>query len=185
MRPVHADCSRLRRRVVDGTAATQQGPQHNPQPPQPAYGTSQPGYGGPQPGFANSPGGGGGGGGAGSALDAQRREVKARCVESVTAQCKTLASEMNQFMTMQSKLTDGEAQIAEQFIRMDSHVKQVDAALQWTRKATAEVDVWIQECVTVSSASERELHVTFALRAGRRASRSSYRQLTWTRWCCP
>lgn len=93
-----------------------------------------------------------------------------------------MASEMNQFMTMQSKLTDGEVEIADQFVRMDSHLKQVDAALQWTRKATAEVDQWIQEYDTHNARVLASQANTVC--AGSKVRRNSCRALMLTPLCC-
>lgn len=95
---------------------------------QPAY--NQPAYNQPGPAYG--------------APDPALRDAKNKAAELVAAKCKELAAEMNQFITMQAKLTEGENEIADQFVRMDSHAKQVEAALQWTRKATRDAEAAVE-----------------------------------------
>lgn len=93
---------------------------------------------------SGQPVGYGGGNAALAAAEAQQiRDLKNKATELITAQCKTIATEMNQFMAMQNKLVEGEREIAEQMHRMDLHAQQIDAALKWTQNATQECDAWI------------------------------------------
>lgn len=75
-----------------------------------------------------------------SSEESQKIELKKRAKQLITKECSTIGDEIIAFMSMQENLEESKTEIDNNIAQMNDHKRQVKMAMDWTKKASEDLD---------------------------------------------